>query len=165
MIQKSVLRFVKNWKKKFKLVCRIIKNKKPQTARAPTYKKHPPRAIMSDNPTRVRCSHLLVKHQESRRPASWRDETGAIITKKTKQAAIDELLAFKEQIDAKAISFAELASRVSDCSSARNGGDLGVFGRGQMQKAFEDAAFGLEVGEMSGVVDSDSGVHIVLRVE
>jgi NIMA-interacting peptidyl-prolyl cis-trans isomerase 1 len=108
---------------------------------------------------------LLVKHQESRRPASWRDETGAIITKKTKQAAIDELLAFKEQIDANAISFAELASRVSDCSSARNGGDLGVFGRGQMQKAFEDAAFGLEVGEMSGVVDSDSGVHIVLRVE
>jgi len=126
-------------------------------------RKHP--RVMSDNPTRVRCSHLLVKHQESRRPASWRDETGAIITKKTKQAAIDELLAFKEQIDAKAISFAELASRVSDCSSARNGGDLGVFGRGQMQKAFEDAAFGLEVGEMSGVVDSDSGVHIVLRVE
>jgi len=34
-----------------------------------------------------------------------------------------------------------------------------------MQKAFEDAAFGLEVGEMSGMVDSDSGVHIILRVE
>ena len=115
--------------------------------------------------TRVRCSHLLVKHQESRRPASWRDETGAIIGKKTKECAIDELLAYREQIEKKVVSFAELATKVSDCSSARHGGDLGTFERGAMQKAFEDAAFGLEVGEMSGMVDSDSGVHIILRVE
>ena len=113
----------------------------------------------------VRCSHLLVKHQESRRPASWRDETGAIIGKKTKECAIDELLAYREQIEKKVVSFAELATKVSDCSSARHGGDLGTFERGAMQKAFEDAAFGLEVGEMSGMVDSDSGVHIILRVE
>tara|TARA_B100001250_G_C19042018_1_gene462011 strand:- start:21 stop:464 length:444 start_codon:yes stop_codon:yes gene_type:complete len=115
--------------------------------------------------TRVRCSHLLVKHQESRRPASWRDETGAIIGKKTKECAIDELLAYREQIEKNVVSFAELATKVSDCSSARHGGDLGTFERGAMQKAFEDAAFGLEVGEMSGMVDSDSGVHIILRVE
>ena len=115
--------------------------------------------------TRVRCSHLLVKHQESRRPASWRDETGAIIVKKTKECAIDELLAYREQIEKKVVSFAELATKVSDCSSARHGGDLGTFERGAMQKAFEDAAFGLEVGEMSVMVDSDSGVHIILRVE
>ena len=113
----------------------------------------------------VRCSHLLVKHQESRRPASWRDETGAIIGKKTKECAIDELMAYREQIEKKVVSFAELATKVSDCSSARHGGDLGTFERGAMQKAFEDAAFGLEVGEMSGMVDSDSGVHIILRVE
>ena len=121
--------------------------------------------VVATTTTRVRCSHLLVKHQESRRPASWRDETGAIIGKKTKECAIDELLAYREQIEKKVVSFAELATKVSDCSSARHGGDLGTFERGAMQKAFEDAAFGLEVGEMSGMVDSDSGVHIILRVE
>ena len=41
----------------------------------------------------VRASHLLVKHQGSRRPASWRDESGQYITKKTKEAAMDELMA------------------------------------------------------------------------
>ena len=50
--------------------------------------------IMSSE-EKIRCSHLLVKHQNSRRPASWRDTTGAIITKKTKESAIEELLAYK----------------------------------------------------------------------
>jgi peptidyl-prolyl cis-trans isomerase NIMA-interacting 1 len=113
----------------------------------------------------VRASHLLVKHERSRRPASWRDERGTIISKKTKQSAIDELLAYREQIELGRVSFAEIAERVSDCSSARNGGDLGTFKRGAMQKQFEDAAFALDVGEMSGVVDSDSGVHIIVRTE
>jgi len=60
-------------------------------------------------------------------------------------------------------TFEELASEVSDCSSAKRGGDLGKFGRGQMQRPFEEASFALKVGEMSGVVDTDSGVHIILR--
>ena len=74
-------------------------------------------------------------------------------------------------------TFDELASEVSDCSSAKRGGDLGKFGRGQMQRPFEEvqldflvfydlcfqASFALKVGEMSGVVDTDSGVHIILR--
>ncbi|MBN3287779.1 PIN1 isomerase, partial [Polyodon spathula] len=59
--------------------------------------------------------------------------------------------------------FETLASQFSDCSSARNGGDLGSFGRGQMQKPFEDASFALKVGDMSGPVFTDSGVHIILR--
>lgn len=50
-----------------------------------------------------------------------------------------------------------------DCSSARSGGDLGSFSRGQMQRPFEDAAFGLSVGEMSDIVETDSGVHLILR--
>lgn len=61
--------------------------------------------------------------------------------------------------------FMRIASSESDCSSAQKGGDLGLFGRGQMQKSFEDAAFALEVGEISDVVDSDSGIHIVLRTK
>ncbi|ACO70162.1 predicted protein [Micromonas commoda] len=111
----------------------------------------------------VRASHLLVKHQGSRRPASWRDPEGAVITKRSKAAALDELEAYREQIESGAVTFADLAAKVSDCSSAKHGGDLGFFGPGKMQKAFEDGAFALQVGEMSGVIDSDSGVHIILR--
>ena len=85
----------------------------------------------------VRASHLLVKHQSSRRPASWRDESGQYITKKTKEAARDELEAYREQIASGAVKFEDLAAKVSDCSSARHGGDLGFFGPGKMQKAFE----------------------------
>jgi peptidyl-prolyl cis-trans isomerase NIMA-interacting 1 len=60
--------------------------------------------------------------------------------------------------------FAAMARTESDCSSAQKGGDLGVFGRGTMQKAFEDASYALPVGGLSDVVDSDSGIHIILRV-
>lgn len=85
----------------------------------------------------VRASHLLVKHQGSRRPASWRDPDGAVITKRSKAAALDELEAYREQIESGAVTFADLAAKVSDCSSAKHGGDLGFFGPGKMQKAFE----------------------------
>lgn len=53
----------------------------------------------------------------------------------------------------------------SDCSSFRHGGDLGFFGRGAMQRPFEDAAFGLGVGEMSGICSTDSGYHLLYRIE
>jgi NIMA-interacting peptidyl-prolyl cis-trans isomerase 1 len=61
-------------------------------------------------------------------------------------------------------TFEELARTESDCSSAKRGGDLGYFGRKKMQPAFEKAAFGLRVGEMSGLVDTNSGVHVLLRI-
>lgn len=60
--------------------------------------------------------------------------------------------------------FKEIASEFSDCSSAKRGGDLGAFGHGQMQKPFEDASFKLKIDEMSGIVDSDSGLHLIYRV-
>ena len=72
---------------------------------------------------------------------------------------------FRKTIVAKEKTFDELASEFSDCSSAKRGGDLGLFGRGQMQKPFEDAAFALKVGELSEPVSTDSGVHIILRTK
>ena len=70
---------------------------------------------------------------------------------------------YRDQIVSGQATFEELASQFSDCSSAKRGGDLGPFGRGQMQKPFEDATYSMKVGELSEPVDTDSGVHIILR--
>lgn len=99
---------------------------------------------------RVRASHLLVKHSGSRRPSSWKD---ANITR-SKEEAVEILKRYVDQLKDRPdlnAAFADLARTESDCSSARDGGDLGYFGRNQMQKPFEDAAFGLKVGEMSDI--------------
>eukprot|EP00918_Siedleckia_nematoides_P076352 GHVU01166879.1.p1 GENE.GHVU01166879.1~~GHVU01166879.1.p1 ORF type:complete len:158 (+),score=17.08 GHVU01166879.1:19-492(+) len=109
----------------------------------------------------VQASHLLVKHRESRRPSSWRQENITI----TKEQALEQLLAFRDQIVKGEKTFEDLASQNSDCSSAKRGGDLGPFGRGQMQKPFEDATFALQVGELSEPVWTDSGVHIIKRTK
>ncbi|KAF8203775.1 hypothetical protein BJ912DRAFT_841398 [Pholiota molesta] len=111
------------------------------------------------HPGQVRASHLLVKHKDSRRPSSWKETN---ITR-TKEEAVEILRGYQAQIDGSPEKFAELASLHSDCSSHSNGGDLGWFGRGQMQKPFEDAAYSLEIGKISDVISSDSGVHLVLR--
>ena len=70
---------------------------------------------------------------------------------------------YREQIVKGEAKFEDLASQYSDCSSAKRGGDLGPFGRGQMQKPFEEATYALEVGELSEPVITDSGVHIIKR--
>ncbi|XP_042895875.1 peptidyl-prolyl cis-trans isomerase NIMA-interacting 1 [Parasteatoda tepidariorum] len=107
----------------------------------------------------VRCSHLLVKHRDSRRPSSWREEN---ITR-TKEEALKIIEEYYEQLMSGKANFEELASKYSDCSSAKRGGDLGLFGRGAMQKPFEDASFALKVGELSKPVFTDSGVHLIIR--
>jgi peptidyl-prolyl cis-trans isomerase C len=60
-------------------------------------------------------------------------------------------------------NFASLAQTHSKCPSGSNGGNLGPFGRGQMVKPFEDAAFGLEVGSLSEPVQTQFGWHLIQR--
>ncbi|GAC76342.1 hypothetical protein PANT_20d00066 [Moesziomyces antarcticus T-34] len=99
-----------------------------------------------EKPDKVRASHLLIKHAGSRRPSSWKEVSRC----PTQQRAMCRANHCCDRHRA-------------DCSSARAGGDLGFFQRGQMQKPFEDAAFGLKVGELSSIVDTDSGVHLIYR--
>jgi NIMA-interacting peptidyl-prolyl cis-trans isomerase 1 len=73
------------------------------------------------------------------------------------------LLAHEQRIRGGSTTLGDLAISESDCSSARKMGDLGYFGRGDMQKEFEDAAFQLKPGEMSHVVETASGLHLIER--
>lgn len=62
--------------------------------------------------------------------------------------------------------FAELAKEHStDEGTAERGGDLGRFGRGSMVQPFEEAAYNLEIGELSDIVESDFGYHIILLTD
>ncbi|MBW0506878.1 hypothetical protein O181_046593 [Austropuccinia psidii MF-1] len=119
---------------------------------------------------RVRASHILIKHCQSRRPSSFRQ---AHITR-TKEEAIEILKGLQSELklieDAKDLAklkekFSTLAEEYSDCSSYIHGGDLCYFSKGQMQKKFQDAAFGLEVNGISGIIETDSGVHLIFRTE
>ncbi|WVW82287.1 hypothetical protein I302_104293 [Kwoniella bestiolae CBS 10118] len=112
----------------------------------------------------VRASHILAKHSGSRRPSSWRKEN-ITITREEAQKIIEQHVNTLKALPPSDVpqEFAKIASTESDCSSARKGGDLGWFGRGQMQKPFEDATFGLEVGQLSDIIYTDSGVHVILR--
>ncbi|KAF9886566.1 hypothetical protein FE257_011338 [Aspergillus nanangensis] len=109
----------------------------------------------------IRCSHLLVKHRDSRRPSSWRE---AEITR-SKEEAIEILKGHEARIQSGAANLGDIAISESDCSSARKRGDLGMFGHGDMQKEFEDAAFALQPGQVSGIVETASGVHLIERLQ
>jgi len=96
-----------------------------------------------------RASHILVTAAKDA-PAAEREKA---------KVKAEELLALVKKAPD---SFAEVAKKNSqDPGSAANGGDLDYFARGAMTKAFEDAAFALKKGEISGLVETEFGYHIV----
>lgn len=96
-----------------------------------------------------RASHILIKAEKSATPDQ----------KKAAKAKAEQLLA---QLQKNPSLFAELAKKNSDDpGSAANGGDLDFFGKGSMVKPFEEAVWALKPGQLSGVVESDFGFHII----
>ena len=59
----------------------------------------------------------------------------------------------------------ELAMKFSSCPSGKRGGALGEFGKGMMVQPFEEAAFALEVGKVSGIVKTQFGYHLIKRTK
>jgi NIMA-interacting peptidyl-prolyl cis-trans isomerase 1 len=107
----------------------------------------------------VRAKHILLKHSGSRNPVdSYRNRP----VTRSQDEALSGILGIKARLEA-GENFDTIANQVSECRSAERGGDLGSFGRGQMQKPFEDATYALRVGQLSEPVFTDSGVHLIFR--
>ena len=88
---------------------------------------------------KIHCAHILVK------------------TEKEVNQVLERLK--------KGEKFSAIARDVSLCPSKKRGGDLGTFGRGQMVKEFETAAFALDKGQISRIVKTQFGYHIIRRLE
>ncbi|RNF07538.1 peptidylprolyl isomerase [Trypanosoma rangeli] len=116
---------------------------------------------MGDN-GKLRAAHLLVKFSGSRNPVSRR--TGKSTANISYDAALAELKQWAKKISDGQMTFEDAARQRSDCGSYSSGGDLNYFGPGEMMKPFEDAVRSLRIGEVSGVVQTDSGLHIIKRL-
>lgn len=115
------------------------------------------RQIIARQPNEIGARHILIMHAQSKsKPPNvtrTRDEA---------RARAEQLLVKL----GKGASFEEMVNEYSDePGSAERHGDLGVFDRAQMVKPFADAAFGLQVGQVSGIVETPFGFHIIKRTE
>eukprot|EP00668_Euglena_longa_P034100 GGOE01043837.1.p1 GENE.GGOE01043837.1~~GGOE01043837.1.p1 ORF type:complete len:343 (+),score=64.17 GGOE01043837.1:35-1063(+) len=118
-------------------------------------------------PDIIQCCHILLAHRDLKKPF---DRFGRPVLR-TKDEAFRALAALKEEIilnldgigpEAK---MRKLAKKESDCQTWKKGGDLGKMRKGQWAKEFEQVAFNLEVGEIGGPVESEHGVHLLMRTE
>ena len=95
----------------------------------------------------LNASHILVSVAKDAKPQE-------------KKAAREKAEALLKRVKA-GEDFAQLAAKESTCPSRTNGGHLGTFGRGQMTPPFEKAAYALKKGEISPVVETEFGYHII----
>jgi len=108
-------------------------------------------------PKEIRAAHLLVMHRDSKRapPSVTR-------TRDEAKDRADEALAKVKS----GVAFEEVVAEYSDePGAAERGGDLGKFSRKNMVKGFSDAAFKLDVGHTSDIVETEFGFHIIRRSE
>lgn len=108
----------------------------------------------------MRCRHILIKHEESEtRTSFWQKRV-----LRTKAEAFDRITRVREMIRTGKMRFAVAASVVSDCCSARKGGDIGSIRLGETLLDFEIAVARLDMYELSDIFETDSGYHIALRI-
>ena len=104
----------------------------------------------------VRARHILVMHDGSKQKPTTLSRTRAEAA-----TAIQEIAS---QLASDGSNFKAIAKNRSDCPSGHRGGDLGTFGRGQMSLPFENAVFSLEENEISAIVETEFGFHIIQRL-
>jgi parvulin-like peptidyl-prolyl isomerase len=112
---------------------------------------------ISSQPTRIGAKHILVMHAQSER----RPENVTRSREEASKRAQECLVQIRAGAD-----FDDMVGKCSDePGAADRGGDLGVFDRTSMVKAFSDVAFALKIGEVSELVETPYGFHIVKRTE
>jgi len=110
--------------------------------------------VKKDN-EQVKASHILIAPKGS--PAALKDKKE--LTDAEAKAKAEDL---RKKIVAGSMKFEDAAKKESDdVESGKQGGDLGAFSKGQMVKAFEDAAFAAKAGEITPVVKTEFGYHII----
>ena len=114
-------------------------------------------AAVVQGPAQIAARHLLVMHRESRSapPTMLRTRAEARARAEKALAAIQSGAVFEDVV----------AEYSDEPGAAERGGDLSKFSRKQMVKKFSDAAFQLKVGEVSAIVETEFGFHVIKRTE